>query len=408
MSGTTTMQTPTAGIRPALGTTGATPTLATPRRVLLLADARDAYHRGVIRGVLAHADGRSVAGGGEAPWRIEVAVEGGIAAVRDWSGIDGVISALDDARLAAGLASAGTPAVNVSPAATAAWHLSVIPDEVSVARAAAEHLLACGLAGFAWCGGHVPRYGEAFIAALRAGGHDGEVRRIAADVSEGALVTWLADLAKPTGILTCDDRTARRILEVSRGLGMRVPEDLAIVGIGDDTVVCEPSLPPLSSVALPGEQVGAEAAGLLAQLMTGAPAARPRPVPTAGVVARRSSDALATGDPRIDDALRFIGRNAAGRIGVADVLAVTGGSRRTLEARFRRLLHRSPAEEIRRVRLALAKRLLAQTELPIGEIATRCGFSGLKHLCEAFTREEGLSAGRYRRRFRSWRVAAAG
>src|SRR5262249_11095810 len=150
----------------------------------------------------------------------------------------------------------------------------------------------------------------------------------------------------------------------------------------------EIATPPLSCVDHSAERVGHEAAALLSRLLAGAlPPARPMLIPPAGVIARRSTDALAIEDRAVADALQFIRASVHEPIGVDDLLDVVPCSRRLLELRFLSVLGRSPAAEIRRVHVEHAMGLLAQTDRPIAEVAAASGFNHTEVMNRVFRRE---------------------
>jgi LacI family transcriptional regulator len=212
---------------------------------------------------------------------------------------------------------------------------------------------------------------------------------------------WIRDLPKPIGLLACDDDRGREVMEACRAAGAQVPEDVAVMGVDNDELLCDLSDPPLSSVAFDTERAGYEAAALLGGLMLGR-IREPRRilVEPMYVVARRSTDVLALDDRAVAAALRFIHDTAGRPIGVGEVIRQVPLSRRTLELRFRRVVGRSIHEEIQRVRLERARQLVAETDLSIGMIAENCGFAGAGHLTRSFARTFGLPPSRYRAQHR--------
>ena len=177
------------------------------------------------------------------------------------------------------------------------------------------------------------------------------------------MARWLADLPKPVGVMACNDDRGREVLEACRAAKVRIPEEVAVIGVDNDELLCELSDPPLSSVTFGAERAGFEAAALLEQLMAGRPKKPSQSLPGAlGVVARRSTEVVLHEDQEIAAALRFIHDNAGRPIRVYDVVASLGDARRTLEIRFQQVLGRSIHEEIRRARLERAKRLLLETD----------------------------------------------
>jgi LacI family transcriptional regulator len=215
------------------------------------------------------------------------------------------------------------------------------------------------------------------------------------------LIRWIERLPKAVGILASNDIQGAQVSEYCRQLGLVVPDQVAIVGVDDDDLLCELSRPPLSSVALPGERIGFEAARLLDRCLKGtAPRKRVVVLPPAGVVVRQSSDLLAVTDPHVSAVLRFIRRNADRPIQVRDVLREVPVARRALERWFRKSLQRSISEEIRRVHLERSRQLLLQTDMSLAAVAVSSGFRDGRQLSVVFRRETGLTPSAFRRQFR--------
>ena len=209
---------------------------------------------------------------------------------------------------------------------------------------------------------------------------------------------WLASLGRPAAVLGFNDRTALRLVDLCRAVGLRVPEDVAVMGVQNDETFCELAAVPLSSVALNGRRVGFEAARVLDDLLAGRAApARAILVEPAGVVTRRSTDVLAIADADVAAAVEFIRRNAGRPIGVGDVLAAVPVGRRSLERRFADALGHGPAAELRRCRVELAKRLLAETDLPLPRVARDAGLGSREYFSALFRRETGRTPAAYRR-----------
>jgi LacI family transcriptional regulator len=201
--------------------------------------------------------------------------------------------------------------------------------------------------------------------------------------------------------MCCYDVAAREVLDVCRELNISVPEEIAVVGVDNDEVLCEVSQPPLTSVALDTRRIGIEAASMLDRLMHGESVGSPVIVEPCGIVTRRSSDTLAIEDRHIAVALGFIRRHACEGIEVSDVLAQVPLSRRTLERRFRQQVGCSPLAEINRVRLDRAKQFLKETELKLDAIAAHSGFAHTPYMAAQFRKQFGVTPGEYRKTHRS-------
>jgi LacI family transcriptional regulator len=328
----------------------------------------------------------------------------------------GLIAHVFSEALAETLRALRRPVVNTSAVLADLAFPRVGVDHVAVGRLAAEHLRESGLRHFGFVG-H-PRH---FYATQREvgfrqglGSWGGSLacyyeRPARSYPQRGQLLAldeglqrWLRTLPTPVGVFACHDVWGLQVVEACRLAGLRVPEDVAIVGVDNDDLLCELARPPLSSVAVPAERIGAEAAALLDQLLAGAqPPRQPLLIPPLGVVARQSSDVLALRDPDLAAAVRFIRDHGHAPLRVADVLREVPVGRRSLERRFRALLNRGLWEEIRRVHLERAKDLLATTALSMTEVADQAGFTDQQQLARVFRQETGLTPTAYRRQRRN-------
>jgi LacI family transcriptional regulator len=181
--------------------------------------------------------------------------------------------------------------------------------------------------------------------------------------------------------------------------GLRVPDDVALVGVDNDVVECQLLAPPLSSVMVPWHELGHNAARLVQRVLNGQQTERKRWVAApVGVAARRSSEVLAIEDKLVAKAVGWLRQNAHQRLSVPMVVDAVGGGRKRLERHFRRVLGRTVQEEIRRARVEKAKGLLGTTRASLAEVAKQSGFSTPALLSIAFKREAGMTPGVYRRR----------
>ena len=326
----------------------------------------------------------------------------------------GLIARLEDEADVRQVRSLSVPTVTVAADEYDVALPRVYWDNPAIGRMGAEHLRSLGLRRLAFYGNVADSYTrqrwEGFERAARdkrsvAGGAASCDLFTSASSSRGGggvdwagLGAWVGGLPKPVGVMAATDYDGRDLLAAAEARGVAVPEELAVVGVGDDEVLCTFADPPLSSIGLPGERVGYRAAATLAMLMNGdAPPAAPALLPPTGVAGRLSSDLLAADDPAVRLALRFIRDRAAEPIGVRDVLAAVPLSRRALETRFRRAVGRTLQQELWRARVGSARSLLERTDLPLVDVALRCGFSSAQRLTEVFTREAGVPPSAHRR-----------
>ena len=191
------------------------------------------------------------------------------------------------------------------------------------------------------------------------------------------------------------------LISICCDAGIRVPDELAILGVDDDDLLCRQSYPPLSSVRPAAEQIGFQAAQMLDELFAGKQIEdSPRRLAPIGVATRQSTDIMAVEDPELARALRFIRDSADQPIDVEDVLKQVPMNRRTLERRFRTVLGRTPLQEIRRVHIEQAKQLLVDTDLPTPNIAIASGFANASRLAIIFRKMTGMKPTEYRNKFR--------
>ena len=197
--------------------------------------------------------------------------------------------------------------------------------------------------------------------------------------------------------MACYDFQGRKVLNACSQRGIAVPDEVAVLGVDNDEVLCDFAAPPLSSVILNPHRTGYEAAALLARMMNGerigAEAHRIEPL---GVATRQSTDVLAVEDGGVAAAVRFIREHACEGISVKDVLRAVPQSRRSLEERFKKLIGRTPHEEISRVQLNQVKLLLAETDWSLERIAESTGFAHAGYLSSVFRRLSGSTPSHYR------------
>ena len=375
----------------------------------VVVDSSLPYDREIAKGVAQYA--REVG-----DWRLYVEEEEArrLPDFRSWSG-QGIIASFDDPKVANAVVAARRPIVAVGGGGGAYDPKSgtpyVLGDNVAVATLAAEHLLERALPHFGYYGLRstpVTVWSDARAAAFSR--RLSRVKKQAAvlmarhdsprwELLQAELVAWLASLPKPIGIMACNDAGGRHVLEACRSLGLRVPHDVAVIGVDDDEFVCELSDPPLSSVAHAARKIGHEAARLLDRLMrperAKADGERAVPartvVPPIGVVARRSTDTLAVEDPAVARVIRTIRKRACGPLTIAELVTASGLSRWQMEERFRRLVGRSIRDDILEVRLAEARRLVTMTDLPLKIIAPRAGFRSIAYMTTVFRRHFGTT-----------------
>jgi LacI family transcriptional regulator len=307
------------------------------------------------------------------------------------------------------------PAVSVAADMLDARLPAVFTDPASIARLAVEHLLACGCrrlvhVGFRESMGSRRRWAALQAAAQAAGvpvaEHDlsarlTDVRR--KDVSsaeEEGIDRLLRKSPRPVGVLALNDPTARYVWQRCVALALDVPGDVAIVGV-DDSPVAFGRKPTLTSIRYPGEEVGYRAMELLTSLIGGGRRPhKPILIPATQLIVRQSTGGRDTPDDDVAMALEMIHRQANTGLRIDDLLDSAAISRRSLELAFQKKLGRSPAAEVRRLRLAYAKELLLRTTLSIMRIAAAVGFSEQASFNKFFRANTGLTPSRFRAQHR--------
>jgi LacI family transcriptional regulator len=375
--------------------------------VALLIETSNAYARGLLHGIIAYTREH------DETWSVYLGEQGRgddpPAWLRRWRG-EGVIARIENERIAAAVTATGLPVVDVSAARTVGSLPWVETNDRAIAELGARHLLDRGLRHLAFCGDRRFNWSrwrrDAFVAAARAAGASCAVYEPPAAVVRGGweaiehdIARWLRTLPRPAGVMACYDLRGRQVLDACRRVGLAVPDEIAVVGVDNDELLCSLADPPLSSVQPDARRTGFEAAALLERLMSGAERARGQAVlvDPLGVVTRRSTDVLAVDDPDVSAAVRFVRDRACDGISVKALLAHVPLSRRVLEARFRKLLGRTPHEEISRVQFDRVRQLLRETRLPLDEVARRSGFRTPEYLSTAFRRTFGIPPSAYRK-----------
>ncbi|MBN1844327.1 MAG: DNA-binding transcriptional regulator [Sedimentisphaerales bacterium] len=380
--------------------------------VLLFLETSREFGRGLLSGIARYSRLRG-------PWQVHRwpgALDSSLPEWRDLK-IDGAI--VRDVKAVEGLARSGIPVIYAQhDKESYAPFPAVITESESIGTIAAEHFLDRGFQHFAYCGldDYIWSRGRARSFRLRVERSGFEVNvfrqpaakaRRAFKVEQKLLANWLGALPKPVAVMCCNDDRALQLNEACKRARLYVPDEVAVLGVDNDILVCDLADPSLSSIALNTEAAGYEAAMLLDHLMKGgAMTGQEIPVRPVHIVTRMSTDILAVTDPDVISALHFIRLHPNRLIRVNDVVRSTNVSRRVLEMRFKASLRRSVQQEIRRVRVNHIVQYLVGTDLSITEIAVQCGFGGVEHIARYFRKEMGMSLQEYRKQYKSGPPAA--
>jgi LacI family transcriptional regulator len=375
---------------------------------IALAFPRGAHQEVLITGVLRYAIDHGC------NWSYITAPESLALSVLDlvgWRG-DGIIAAINTPAEAECVRELKRPTVNISGTLAKTPVPRVSLDNELVGKAAAEHLIERGFRDFAYYGLRDVAYSlvrcKSFEARLEASGSSSvallmpptyRAKGVQWREQQRRLVKWLAALPKPIGLFAVSDYRARQVLDACRQIGLRVPQQVAVIGVDNEEVICVHVQPQLTSVARNNQQEGYNAAAMLDQLLRGKKVEDlEKNVSPLGVVARESTETVAFKDARLCQAIEYLNRHIEDPIGVQELASYVGVSRRWMEYAFRDALGESPYQYIRHRRLKRAAHLLEEEpNVKIYQVARRTGFTSAKQLSMAFGQEFGQSPREYQR-----------
>lgn len=377
-------------------------------KIALLIETSNAYSRGLLKGINAYFKeyeplsvylGEYSRGGCNPDWLIK------------WRG-DGIIARIENKEMEQVIRDLSLPVVDVSSGRLIPGIPWVETDDKAIAAMAFNHLVGRGFTNFGFCGAPY-NWSEWRLAAFNDRFQEKNFRLFTHSFSETShgekwnaelekLEAWLIALPKPIGIFAAFDIRGRQIIETCQMLGINVPEEVAVLGVDNDELLCELCNPPLSSIVPDTFRTGYIAAELLYKMLKGEKIGsfenRITPI---GVVQRRSTDIMAITDPHISKALHFIHENALkGPLTVSEVTEQLPMSRRVFEIKFKKNVGRTPYEEIMRLKITRIKELLLETDISLLEIAERVGIQHQSYMGYIFNKEVGISPGLFRKQHR--------
>ena len=384
---------------------------ATRPHIALIIETSKAFGRGVLRGIARYVHTQTA-------WSIYVDERALDAApprwLDTWHG-DGIIARSLDRRTMQMARDSGAAVIDLLTDPHGGPPL-ISANQQSIGRLAATHLRDRGFQNFGYFGLPTGHWSAArrsgFVDAVQQHGFSCDSLELPCEVAEvgfkrrrnwtwereqDTIAEWVRKLPKSVGVMASYDVIGLRLLDACRRADISVPEEVAVISVDDDELLCSLADPPMSSIQQNSPQIGFEAAALLDRLMSGEAApSEPTLVEPLGVTLRQSTDVMAIPDAGVATALRFIHQNGCSGIRVTDVVARTNLSRRGLERRFAQFLGRSPHEEILRVKFERAKQLLIETDLSQEDIAYRAGFTGAPYMCVLFKKRFGNTPGAFR------------
>ena len=380
------------------------------RHIALLIESSRSYGRGLLSGVATYIR----AHGGWSVRHQEMSINASTPRwLRDWQG-DGILARIETPAMVKTIGELGIPTVDLR-----CWNkIQGVPridtDDHATVALSVDHLRDRGFRRFAYCGfaeidysvrrlrifrDYLNRFGiqpsvYESRGSLNPTTTGAELRGM---LDASGVTRWLKQLEKPVGLLASNDIRAQHVLQCCLDAEIAVPDDVAVVGVDNDDVICPLCLPGLSSVEPDTQAIGYQAAALLDDMMNGGAAPKKKIlVAPKRVVVRRSSDVVPVEDRSIATAYRYLREHACDGISVEDVLQTAAMSRRTLERRMQKYFGRSPAELIAEIRLARIKQLLEETNFPLRKIARLTGYVHQEHMAMFFRKQVGLPPGKYR------------
>lgn len=400
----------------------------TMRTVALIIDTVGSYGRDLLRGisrfVQTHID-----------WQVIYEERKGVDNLPKWlvrGSCDGILARVRDNRQLASLQRLKLPMVSLGEVPGPVGRVTqLFSDHRKIGQIAAEHLISRRLKHFSFYGSNGAQYSDWRLAGFREILGENEMwesafleekwepglarrkRRGDPFWEDAQLNRWLTALPKPIGIMACNDYFGRLLLGACRRNGLHVPNDVAVIGVDNDEIICDLAVPPLTSVDPSAEGIGFRASELLDEIFcTGKSGGQTLLFPPKGVVARASTNTIAIGDPVVVKAVQFI--RDQGGIGITteyvlEHLSQTGHlvSRSTLERKFQTSLGFAPHDEITRVRLERIERLLVSTDYSLARVANIVGINSEQQLAAFFRRHRPTTPGAFRRQARSSPTAPA-
>lgn len=386
------------------------------RTVGLIIESSRAYGRGLLHGIARFARTHN-------NWSIvyrESMLADSIAAVLARRSCNGVLARIETIQQRNSLLKLKIPVVDLRGRWVTPQFPQLICDQKAVAELAAQHLLLRGYRRFAFCGFAGADYSQHrmrhFSQALHKAGYDLSIyespaapHRADTNINENRAMAyeaemsdWLRQLPTQTGIMACNDVCGRLVLNLCHKLRLDVPNHIAVIGVDNDELLCDLAEPAMSSISLPTERIGFQAAELLAGMMDGKKYAQHRILmPPIDVIVRRSTDFTVVEDPYVAAAMAYIREKACTRIKVDRLLDHLASknmliSRSTLDRRFQHALNCLPKDQILDFRMRAVRQLLLDTTYSIERIAEMVGMSRASQLAAQFKRHTGQTPGEYR------------
>ena len=375
------------------------------KQIAIIVENFRAYARAVVEGVAAFAQERR-------DWILRPVDPQTVSSTRLRS-FDGIIARILDDATAERLSKANIPIVDVFCQKPRTGFASVESDHRAIGRMAREFFASRGFVNLAYCGmpgiAFSDKRQDAFANAEthvfkpkrrpHVGEGDFYTERIDRLPDRMALKKWLLGLPTPIGVFCCNDLRAIQLEQAALECGLRVPKDISILGVDDDTMLCSFAEVPISSIRPDSFKVGYDAARILSAIMTRQATEKPHKihsVPPGKLVERMSTEFMPVDPPWLGKVLVHIEANMRRAIGAQEIFDFAERSGTYVEQVFKRKLGKTVQAYVTSVKMREAKRLLADRRLRISEAAYMCGFSSPQYFCRIFTAHFGMSPTAYR------------
>jgi LacI family transcriptional regulator len=380
-------------------------------KIILLTDFGEEYSKNLLRGITRYSKDHG-------PWtfckmptyfRETIGIDGILQWAKEWEA-DGIIGQFYNDEEVKKFTQANIPVIAQDFKERFTDIPNITGDYRATGRLGAEYFLKKGFKNFAFYG-----FGNIVWSRERAEGFEERVKEAGYEVhyhelkdsdstdlwyyKPSALSDWLKSLPKPIALMTCDDNQGHHITEAARHAGIRIPDEVSVLGVDNDEMICDLSDPPLSSVELDSEKSGYEAARLMEQMIESKTCSGPDVIVKATqVVTRHSTDIFASKDKYIVSALKYIHGNLDKNLKVDQVLKEVPLSRRSLEKRFMMTTGYPVYEYIYNQRIEKFTQKLLETDMTIFEIALDLGLSDSKNIARQFKQIKGLTPMEYRKK----------
>lgn len=376
------------------------------KKIILVIESSRAYGRGLLRGIARYSNIKG-------PWTFYNEPGDEYREVPNLKNFkaDGIIARLSEKTSLKKLKSIGLPVIAIGLRKPIAGFANIEPDSKKIGKMAAEHFIRKNFTNFAYCGiedmkGSQDRR-DAFKKIIKAAGYKTDVYEISLaklnnswDQQQHKMASWLKSLTRPVAIMAYNDDHARRIITACSIADIKIPYEVAILGVDNDSLVCDLTTPPLSSINLNVEKAGFEAAELLDNMISKKTVKNKKIIvnPT-HIVTRQSTDILAVSHKQVALAIKFLRENSKKDLQVDDIVEATLLSKRGLQRAFKVSIGHSIHNEITHARLEQLTALVTETDLPLFKIAKLLDFQNISRISRFFKKNKGVNIRDFRKKY---------